>query len=262
MKNILITGSGSYIGTSFERFITLHFPDDYTVFTIDMVDSSWRKLDFSRYDCIFHVAGIVHQKETKDNASLYYSVNRDLAIEVAQKAKEEGVKSFIFMSSMSVYGMDTGVITRDTIPAPKSNYGKSKLQAEQGIAALEGQGFSVCIVRPPMVYGEGCKGNYQALVRIAKTFPVFADYKNQRSMIHIDNLSEFVKSAIDKQLSGIHLPQDREYICTCKMVQQIAKKMGKNLRLLKILNPFIAFLKRCTKMGNKAFGDLIYQIES
>ena len=261
MKKILITGAGSYIGTSFENYINTNFPDKYTVDTVDMIGDGWKEKDFSPYDTVFHVAGIAHRKETKENAALYYKVNRDLAIETAKKAKNDGVKQFVFLSSMSVYGMDTGVITKNTVPSPKSNYGKSKLQAENGIKELEDCDFRVCILRPPMVYGEGCKGNYQALVRIAKKIPVFADYKNQRSMVHIDALSKFVKNVIDNNCNDILFPQDPEYVCTCKMVQDIAENMGKNMRLCKMLNPFVSILKNCTVKGRKAFGSLIYDIE-
>ena len=121
MKKILITGAGSYIGTSFEAYLGENYPEDYTVDTVDMQDPAWREKDFSGYDTVFHVAGIAHQKETKENASVYYKVNRDLAVETAEKAKRDGVKQFVFLSSMSVYGMDTGVITEETVPNPKSN---------------------------------------------------------------------------------------------------------------------------------------------
>lgn len=258
MKRILITGANSYIGMSFEKYIKEDFPNDYEIDTVDMIDGSWREKDFSGYDSVFHVAGIAHQKETKKNAPLYYRVNCDLAIETAQKAKQDGVKQFVFLSSMSVYGIDTGVITRNTIPNPKSNYGKSKLQAEEGIVVLRSDDFKVAVLRPPMVYGEGCKGNYQTLVSIAKMLPVFADYKNQRSMIHIDNLSNSIKIAIDEDYEGLYLPQDPEYVCTCKMVQSIAKDMGKNMKLYRILNPCVWVLKHITGKGKKAFGNLYY----
>lgn len=260
MKKILITGANSYIGTSFESYMK-QFADEYTVDTVDMIDGTWREKSFAEYDTVFHVAGIAHRKETKENAGLYYKVNRDLAIDVATKAKADGVKQLVFLSSMSVYGMETGVITRETSPAPKSNYGKSKLQAEEGIFPLKSDSFKVAILRPPMVYGEGCKGNYQTLVSFAKKLPVFANYKNQRSMIHIDNLSKFVKEAIDSELDGLFLPQDPEYVCTCKMVQSIAKDMGKNMRLWGILNPIAWALKSFTGKGKKAFGSLTYKYE-
>ena len=259
MKKILITGANSYIGTSFEKYIKENYPNEYAVDTVDMIDGSWREKSFVGYDSVFHVAGIAHQKETTENAALYYAVNRDLAIETAEKAKNDGVKQFIFLSSMSIYGMNTGVITKATMPNPKSNYGKSKLQAEEGISRLASDTFSVSIIRPPMVYGDGCKGNYQMLVKIAQAFPFFADYKNQRSMVYIDTLSEFVRNMINAGCSGFYYPQETEYICTCKMIQSIANCMGKDLKLYKILNPVVFLLRVFTLKGKKAFGDLYYK---
>ena len=257
MKKILITGKNSYIGTSFEKYIKENF-DGYVVDTIDMIDGSWRNTSFSGYDSVFHVAGIAHQKETNENAHIYYEVNRDLAVEVAKKAKLDGVGQFVFLSSMSVYGMDTGVITKETIPNPKSNYGKSKYQAELEIEKNSAEHFRICIVRPPMVYGDGCKGNYRALVKIADKFPILPDYKNKRSMISVLNLSKFVKEYIDTNESGIFTPQDDEYVCTCEMIRQIREDFGKSYKLTKLVNPLIWLSVKLTTKGRKAFGDLIY----
>ncbi len=256
---ILITGAGSYIGMCFDEFMK-NF-SDYQVDTLDMLDENWDKKDFSAYDSVYHVAGIAHRKETEENAHLYYEVNRDLVLKVAEKAKEEKVKQFVFLSSMSVYGVEEGVITKDTPPAPKSNYGKSKIQAEELLEKLRSDDFKVAIMRPPMVYGDGCKGNYQMLVKFAKMLPVFPDYENKRSMIHVDNLSKFVKTLIDEEKDGLFFPQDENYVCTCKMVKEIASGMGKNMKLLKIMNPAVSVLKKFTTQGKKAFGDLIYDIK-
>ena len=153
MKRILITGANSYIGTSFEKYVS-QWPERYETDTVDMIDGSWREKSFAGYDAVFHVAGIAHRKETKENAHLYYEVNRDLAIETAQKAKRDGVHQFIFLSSMSVYGKNTGVITQETPVAPKSNYGRSKAEAEKGIEGLQDADFNVAVLRPPMIYGK------------------------------------------------------------------------------------------------------------
>lgn len=260
MKKILITGAGSYIGQSFERYLS-RFPGAYQVESVDMVDPSWREHSFGGFDAVFHVAGIAHIKETPENADLYYRVNRDLVIEAAKKAKEDGVRQFVFLSSMSVYGMEEGCITRQTVPAPKSNYGKSKLQAEEGLDALRSDDFAVAILRPPMVYGEGCKGNYQSLVKFAKKMPFFPDYSNKRSMLHIDGLSETVRGIVEDGADGLFLPQDPEYVCTCKMVQGIAREMGKDLKLIRLLNPAVSLVKHTTAIGRKAFGDLYYAKE-
>lgn len=258
MKKILITGAGSYIGTSFEKYMA-QWPQEYQVDTVDMIDGTWREKSFAGYDSVFHVAGIAHIKETEENANLYYKVNRDLAVDTAQKAKADGVGQFIFLSTMAVYGLDEGVIDMTTKPSPKTHYGKAKLEAEQQITELSCDTFQIVVMRPPMVYGEGCKGNYQSLIKFAKMMPFFPDYQNKRSMIHIDTLCACVKELIDTQANGIFLPQDPKYVCTCKMVQEIAFSMGKNMKLIKILNPAVWVVKHCTTAGKKAFGDLYYK---
>lgn len=257
MKKILITGANSYIGTSFEKYMS-QWPDQYQVDTVDMIDGTWRDKSFSGYDAVYHVAGIAHIKETTENQHLYYEVNRDLAIKTATKAKNDGVRQFVFLSTMSVYGVVEGVITRNTKPDPKNHYGKAKYEAEEGMKTLCGEDFAVAVMRPPMVYGDGCKGNYQMLVKFAKTMPVFPDYKNRRSMIHVERLSAFVKQVIDKCADGLFLPQDESYVCTCQMVKEIAATMGKDMKLWKILNPAVYLVRRFTTVGKKAFGDLIY----
>lgn len=204
------------------------------------------------------MAGIAHIKETKENEHLYYEINRDLAFETAQKAKADGVSQFIFMSSMSVYGIESGVITKDTKPSPKSYYGKSKLEAEGKISLLVDNAFILAVLRPPMIYGKGCKGNYQRLSEFAKKAPIFPDIHNERSMIYIDNLSEFIRNLIDEQTRGLFLPQNKEYVCTSELVKEIAKNHGKNIRKVYILNPLIRFFQPRIKTLNKVFGDFVY----
>lgn len=259
MKRILITGANSYIGTSFEKYINENYADKYEVDTIDMIDGSWREKSFSNYDVIFHVAGIAHQKETEENAPLYYKVNRDLAIEVADKTKADGVKQFVFLSTMSVYGMETGVITRETEPNPKSIYGKSKLEAENHIVGLRDKAFKVCVLRPPMVYGDGCKGNYQTIVKLVKKFPVFPRVNNKRSLIHVDNLVSFVKKAIDDKLDGLYFPQDKEYVRTIDLARYIAKQENKKIYFSFLLGFAVIVCRPFSKTLKKAFGNLIYK---
>lgn len=257
MKKILITGANSYVGASFEKWLS-QWPNEYHVDTIDMIDGTWREKSFAGYDVVFHVAGIAHIKETKENAHQYYEINRDLAFETAQKAKADGVSQFIFMSSMSVYGIESGVITKNTKPSPKSHYGKSKLEAEEKISLLIDNIFALAVLRPPMIYGKGCKGNYQRLSEFAKKAPIFPDIHNERSMIYIDNLSEFIRNLIDEQTRGLFLPQNKEYVCTSELVRKIAKIYGKNIKGFCIFNPLIKILMRKIEILNKVFGNLIY----
>ncbi|WP_423408386.1 NAD-dependent epimerase/dehydratase family protein [Heyndrickxia sp. MSNUG] len=257
MKKILITGKNSYVGKSLEKWLE-NSPDSYSLESISLRDDSWKDKDFREYDVVFHVAGIAHIKETKENADLYYKVNRDLAYGVAQKAKVEGVKQFIFLSSMSVYGIESGVIDKNSPIQPKSNYGKSKLQAEELISTLEENLFKVAILRPPMIYGKGCKGNYTKLAKFALKAPVFPDIENKRSMIFINNLCEFVRLLIDNFDSGVFFPQNKDFVKTSNMVNLIAKAHGKKIWETKLINPIIYYLLRRMATVTKVFGDLVY----
>ena len=256
MKRILITGENSYIGTSFEKWLA-KYPDKYMVDLISLRDESWKVKDFSKYDVVYHVAGIAHRKETDENRELYFEVNRDLAYEIAKKSKQDGVKQFIFLSTMSVYGLESGVIDEHTPLKPKSNYGKSKLQAEELIKPLEDDNFKVAITRPPMVYGKGCKGNYPRLAKLAKITPIFPDIGNKRSMIYIDNLSELVRLLIDDNANGLFCPQNEEYVNTSEMVRLIAELHSKKVKLTKLFNPLLRSFDISTM--NKVFGDLVYE---
>ncbi len=266
MKKILITGANSYIGTSFERYMQ-QYVDEYQVDTIDMIDGSWREKSFSGYDIVYHVAGIAHSdngKISKEKEKLYYSVNTDLTIEVAKKAKADGIKQFIFMSSAIVYGNSAPlgkkkIITKDTPVSPANCYGDSKVQAENGILPLIDDAFKVVILRPPMIYGKGSKGNYPTLVKFAKKMSLFPYVKNQRSMLYIENLMEFVRLMIVNEESGIFFPQNKEYSNTSEMVKMIGAVHGKKVRLVKGFTSVLKILSLFTGLVNKAFGNLVYE---
>lgn len=269
MKKVLITGAGSYIGTSFEKWIKSH-SDSIVTETIDMKGEAWRDRDFSGYDAIFHVAGIAHAdvgKVTAEQKALYYRVNADLTIACAQKAKEAGVAQFIFMSSIIVYGESAGVgkefvITWDTPLAPANFYGDSKVKAEEGLQKLADNSFKVVILRPPMIYGEGSKGNYPLLAKLARQLPFFPEIENKRSMLYVGNLCKFISLIIQNQESGVFFPQNREYVQTSQMVKLIAEAHGKKITLVKILNPFLRLLGvlggKPAGLVNKAFGNMVY----
>lgn len=266
VKRVLITGANSYIGTSIESYL-LQWPDQYHIDTIDMIDESWRQKSFAGYDSVFHVAGIAHQDTSAISGKRrrqYYAVNTDLAVETAEKAKSDGAGQFIFMSSIAVYGIfakmgKTSIITRETVPNPSGAYADSKLKAEKGIEPLEDDAFHVCILRPPMVYGPGSKGNYLILAKAARKLPFFPDIKNQRSMLFVGNLARYVKKAIDYRLSGVCFPQNSEYVCVSEMVKQISEAHGRKIRLTKVFNPILRLFSKVVGLINKVFGGLVYE---
>lgn len=261
MKKILIVGAGSYIGTSLEHYLmdykNCEVERQYEIHTLDAVNLKPTVKHFINYEVVFYVAGIVHRKETKENVHQYYEVNRNLAIEVATLAKAAGVKQFIIMSSMAVYGVSTGYISKTTKPKPVTHYGRAKLQADRAIWKLRNDDFFVSILRPPMVYGKKCKGNYQRLRKLAIMSPVFPDVINQRSMIYIGNLCEFIKSVIDEEKCGMFFPQNYEYICTSEMVKCISDVHGKRIWLMKNWGDAIKVLP--IEIVRKSLGSLIYE---
>jgi len=268
MKKILITGANSYIGTSFEEYLQEHYPDEYTVDTLDMLDGGWREKSFGGYDSVFHVAGIAHSdngKISEEKARLYYAVNTELTEEVAKKAKTDGVGQFVFMSSAIVYGDSapigkSKVIGKDTSVSPANCYGDSKVQAEKRLLLLEEDAFKVVILRPPMIYGKGSRGNYPLLSRIARKTPIFPYVKNQRSMLYIENLCEFVRLMIQNDERGIFHPQNAEYSNTSELVAMIASAHGKRIRLVKGFGWLLKVASHLTGLVNKAFGNLSYEM--
>lgn len=276
-KRVLITGVGSYIGQSFIDYAKKYYPENFEIDELDMMGDSWREYDFSSYDIVYHVAGIAHadvgnvSEETKEK---YYAVNTDLTVEVAQKAKTEKVKEFIFMSSMIVYGESAPygkkkVIDEHTVPAPANFYGDSKLQADVAVRELADDSFKVIVLRPPMIYGRGSKGNYPVLVKLAKKLPVFPNVDNERSMLYIENLCEFLCQVMlvreIKQNATVLIPQNAEWTNTSAMVEEIAKVNGKTIVTMKILKPAVAIGSmipgKIGGMTNKAFGNSCYAHE-
>lgn len=265
MKKILITGANSYIGTSFEKYMS-QFGDTYQIDTVDMIGDNWKSKSFKGYDTVYHVAGIAHSdngKITKGRAKPYYDVNTRLTIRTAVKARREGVKQFIFMSSAIVYGDSAPIgkakmITKETPVSPTNCYGDSKVKAENGLRKLEDESFKVVILRPPMIYGKGSKGNYPLMSKLAQKSPIFPYVKNCRSMLYIENLCEFVRLMIENEESGTFWPQNREYSNTSELVQMIAAEHGKRMMMVKGCTLPLKMLGIVTRVVDKAFGNLAY----
>lgn len=269
MTKVLITGAGSYVGESVRKYI-LNSSNDFQIDAVDTMGTStgsgqakyWKNVDLSQYDVVFHVAGIAHVNADPKMEPLYYKVNRDLTIEVAKYAKEAGVKQFIFMSSQIVFhesqSLKGEVLTAETKENPNGFYGDSKLQAELGIKPLEDANFKVCILRPCMIYGPNAKGNFPRLAKLATKVPVFPEWHNKRSMLYIDNLAEFVKQTIERQLSGTFYPQNREQADTVEIIRFFAKEAGHKVWITRLFNPCVWLGSFVLQPINKMFATYYY----
>lgn len=267
MKKILITGANSYIGTSFETYLA-QWPGEFQVDTLDMIGDNWRDKSFAGYDSVFHVAGIAHSDTGRVNEAereRYERVNTRLAIETAEKAKSDGAKQFIFMSSAIVYGNSARIgtqkhITADTPVAPANCYGESKARAEEGILPLQDESFRVVVLRPPMVYGPGSKGNYPTLAKLARILPAFPAVDNRRSVLYVKNLMEFVRLMVVNEERGIFHPQNGEHISTTQLARLIARAHGKKLICIRGFSWTLKLLGYITVLVDKAFGSLTYDL--
>lgn len=273
-KKVLITGAGSYIGEAFKKYAFEKYGNNFEIEEIDMLDGTWRECDFSKYDIVYHVAGIAHADVGNVSEAVkakYYAVNTDLAVEVAVKAKKDGVKEFIFMSSMIVYGDSAPygkekIINEYTVPSPANFYGDSKLQADVAVRSLADDEFQVIVLRPPMIYGKGSKGNYPTLAKLAKKLPVFPDVDNQRSMLHIDNLCEFLCQVMlldgFKKNAVVLIPQNETWTKTSNMVEEIASVCNRKIIVSSIFKPFVSMAGiipgKVSGLVNKAFGNNCY----
>ena len=260
MKNVLIIGKDSYIGEHLQSWLA-QYPDTIHSEIVSPLNGAWKQADFSQFDTVVDFAGIAHVNMLSEELKpLFYSVNRDLTAELGAHAKEAGVRHFVIFSSMNVYGEMCSGVTDRTKTAPTNFYGDSKLQGDLALFAMEDEAFHVSCIRPPFVYGNGCRGNYNKVAKLAKKLPVFPDYPNQKSMIYVDNLCEFVRLTIENELYGILTPQNRELVSTATLVQAIAAANGKSVCLTKAFNWSVPLLIKTVGAARKAFGDDCYDL--
>jgi len=244
MINLTIFGENSYIGNAFANQTNQTF----NITKLNSRGEEWQTANLSETDCILFCAGIAHQKATE---KLHFAVNYELAVAVAKKAKNAGVPHFIYISTAAVLETDRNLI-------PKTPYGKSKLQAENAIKKLQDDNFAVTIIRPPMVYGKDCKGNFTKLAKLAKFTPIFPSLNNQRTFIYIENLNIFIETTIKSKTKGTFFVQNSAPVSTAKMVRQIRKSYGKKTLLIPIFNSIIR-LFLFMPIINKMFGDSVYE---
>jgi nucleoside-diphosphate-sugar epimerase len=258
---ILITGKHSYIGSSVKAWLN-EKEGTFVVDEISMRNINLNTLSFKKYDVIFHVAGIAHISSNKKMIPEYFIINRDLAIEVAKKAKEEGVKQFIFTSTMAIYGDDRPIGDFKPIdvqqPSPTNAYGQSKFAADEAIQKLQDQNFKVSILRIPMVYGVNSKGNFPRLEKLARKVSIFPKLENIRSVINVLSLSELIRLLIIKNKDGVFYPQDKEYFSTSTFINAYRNKIHKNTLFIPFLSIILKFLALLIMPINKIYGNKFY----
>lgn len=260
MKKVLVTGGTGYIGTEFRKWIEMSGKDISLEF-ISVRDELWKNKDFSQYDAVLHLAGIAHVSRNPKYKELYYKVNRDLSIELAEKAKKEKVKQFIFMSSIIVYGFQKKSIDIKTLPAPDDFYGESKLQADLKIQSMQDDEFKTLVIRTPVVYGPGCKGNFPKLIKNSNKILIFPSFESKKSMIYIDNLLVLIEKSILNESNGVFLPQNNEYMSTKKIFEISSDILNKKIFFISLFNPIINKLIERNGFFYKVFGNKYYSME-
>lgn len=229
---VLITGSKSFVGTNFISHSKFNKIDEVSLFNYEP-----GKIDFKEYDVILHLVAIVHQKATIPEAE-YLRVNRDLTLQVASEARQAGVKQFIFLSTVKVYGAfrtSSEPWNESSDCFPEDAYGRSKYEAEKSLRALEDESFTVSIVRTPLVYGEGVRANMKSIVSLVRRSFIlpFKDIRNKRNFTSAENLVAFIDRIIELRASGTFIAMDKEAISTSDLVKMISENLGKKIFLFK-----------------------------
>ena len=185
----------------------------------------------------------MHQK-VEHSYEKYHEINVDYPIKLA---KQNGVKQFVFISTIAIYGEDKEKIDENTTYEPITPYGKSKLEAEKELLKLNDDSFIVSIIRPPMIYGRNAPGNIDSLIKLVKKLPILplGKIQNKRTFIFIQNLCYAIDEIITQKQNGTFLVSDDEPLSTSKLIKLIAKNLDKKIYLIKI--PFFQSLLKLVK---------------
>ncbi|WP_152055246.1 NAD-dependent epimerase/dehydratase family protein [Aliarcobacter butzleri] len=242
MKKLLITGSNGFVGNYFIN----NYKSKYNIKTFSFLKDDINSLDCSDVDVVFHLSALVHQMGGASSEE-YERVNVIQTLQLAKKAKESGIKQFIFMSTVAVYGEEKEKLDENTICNPITPYGKSKLEAEKELLKLNDDSFIVSIIRPPMIYGKNAPGNIDSLVKLVKKLPIIplGKIENKRSFISIQNLCFIINEIITQEKQGIFLASDDEPLSTSRLIELVAKNLDKKVYLVKI--PFFESLLKILK---------------
>ena len=247
-KTLMITGASGFIGTNFiERY-----KDRYNIVPVDLLKIKPEEIEFKDVDTVLHLAALVHQMNGAPREK-YFEVNTELTRKIAEAAKKNKVKHFVFYSTVKVYGYDGDLYDHNFIlneysPCNPTNdpYGESKWEAEKILREMESDDFIVSVIRPPMVYGKGVKGNMESLIKLVKKLPIlpFNYTRNRRSFVNIDNLLYLTSLVIDKEKEGIFLPLDEKPLSLKEMIEGIEEGLKIKRIKLPMIEPFFWILTK------------------
>jgi UDP-glucose 4-epimerase len=268
MSRILITGSTGFIGKPFVSHLrSLGYDCRVAVSNIDksnpieqiLMPRLAKDLDWGvaldGCDTVIHLAARVHQlnEDPKTAQKAYNEVNYLATETLAKQAAQAGVKRFIFLSTIKVLGEHSSTAwTPDTPPNPSCPYGKSKLKAELAIQAVgSSSAMEWVIIRPPLVYGAGAKGNFPKVVRLIETCPVLplGGIKNTRSMVSVENLCDLIETCIHhpKAANQLFHIQDNNACSTTDFFKDCAEGLSRRIFLLKVPKSFVTLAAKLFK---------------
>lgn len=254
-KPILLTGSSGFIG---QRWLQKSHYSAYAQ-PVSLQQSAVDAIDFDGVDTVLHMAGIAHRMD-QPSGSIYFEVNRDLTLRLAEAAQRKGVRHFIFLSTVKVYGDRRSILSLEDPPSPEDDYGQSKWEAEEALLSMNSGSFTITIVRPPMVYGPGARGNVLRLLKLLeKGWPLpFKGIHNQRSVVFVDNLIAMLDQIVAKKAAGIYIAGDKELLSTEQMVRHLSAGMGKSILLFPIPRMFRYLIEIVRpKTASRLFGNYV-----
>ena len=264
-KTIMVTGASGFVGSNFIN----KYKNEFHIIPVCLIENKPEDLDYKGVDCILHLAALVHQMKGAPEEK-YYEVNTELTKRLANKAKEAGVGHFVFYSTIKVFGYDGDLYKHDFVLSAESKckptepYGRSKYEAENILDKLKDESFQVSVIRPPMIYGAGVKGNMLSLIKLVDKIPVlpFAYGDNKRSIVYIDNLLEETKDIINNRLTGIFIPQDERAVSVKEIAEGIAKGLEKKRVFVKFPNFIYSLLcKYKPNIMARLYGSLQFEVE-
>ncbi|MEP0003463.1 MULTISPECIES: SDR family oxidoreductase [Marinobacter] len=272
--NVLVTGASGFVGRYLSKTLLIRedvsltgavrvvgpydFPSSVPVGEINE-ETDW-SLALPNKQVVVHTAARVHimNDEVADPINAFRQINVAGTLNLARQSAEAGVRRFLFLSSIKVNGEETPLgtpFTASDSPMPKDDYGTSKMEAELGLLKISREtGMEIVIIRPPLVYGPGVKGNFATMVELVKRgVPLpFGSIRNKRSLVGLDNLVDLVITCIDHPAAAnqVFLAGDGVDLSTTDLFRGIAGALGKSPRLIPVPPGLLKF--GATMLGKRA----------